>query len=90
MKVLDFMEVFDTIQVRYAGAEFRRLIELVARTAQVASKVGFFTARFVYYYVELMHSAIASHIPNKIGNTSPGSLELLFHIFTFNFRSPLP
>lgn len=90
MKVLDFMEVFDTIQVRYAGAEFRRLIELVARTAQVASKVGFFTARFVRYYVELMHSAIASHIPNKIGNTSPGSLELLFHIFTFNFRSPLP
>lgn len=42
MKVLDFMEVFDPIQVRYAGAEFRRLIELVARTAQVASKVGVF------------------------------------------------
>lgn len=90
MKILDFIEVFDTIQVRYAGAEFRRLIELVARTAQVASKVGFFTARFVRYHVELMHPAIASHTPNKIGNTSPGSHELLFHIFTFNFCSPLP
>lgn len=44
MKVSDFMEVFDTIQVRYAGAEFRRLIELVARTARMASKVCFFTA----------------------------------------------
>lgn len=44
VKVLDFMEAFDPIQVRYTGAEFRRLIELVARTAQVASKVGFSTA----------------------------------------------
>lgn len=37
--MLDFMEKFDPIQIRYGGTDFRHLIELVARTAQAAAKV---------------------------------------------------
>lgn len=35
------MEKFDPVQIRYGGIEFRHLTELVARTAQAVSKVGF-------------------------------------------------
>lgn len=38
--MLDFVEKFDPIQIRYGGTEFRHLIELVAKTAQAASKVS--------------------------------------------------
>lgn len=38
LRMLDFVEKFDPIQIRYGGTEFRHLIELVAKTAQAASK----------------------------------------------------
>jgi COP9 signalosome complex subunit 3 len=37
-RAIEFLKVFDPIQVRYAGQEWRRLIELVAHAAQAASK----------------------------------------------------
>lgn len=41
--MVDFMDKFDPVQIRYGGVEFRHLIELVARTAQAASKVSYFS-----------------------------------------------
>ncbi len=41
-KIIDFFERFDTVQVRYGGSEFRRLIEIVARTAQNSSTVSLY------------------------------------------------
>ncbi|GFG13952.1 conserved hypothetical protein [Aspergillus udagawae] len=37
-RAIEFLNVFDPIQVRYAGQEWRRLIELVANAAQASSK----------------------------------------------------
>lgn len=37
-RAIEFLRVFNPIQVRYAGQEWRRLVELVANAAQAASK----------------------------------------------------
>ena len=39
-KVVDFVERFDAVQIRYGGAEFRRLVEIIARSVQSASTVS--------------------------------------------------
>ncbi len=39
-KMLDFMERFDERQIRYAGTELRRLIDITATKAQRALQVG--------------------------------------------------
>ena len=39
-KTLDFMERFDTAQIRYGGAEFRNLIEKLAEMAKASSTVS--------------------------------------------------
>lgn len=36
---MDFVERFDAVQLRYAAAEFRRLVEIIARSVQSASTV---------------------------------------------------
>ncbi|KAI9878808.1 MAG: hypothetical protein M1830_010492 [Pleopsidium flavum] len=38
-KMVDFLECFDPIQVRYAGHEWRRVVEMVAKSAKAVSKV---------------------------------------------------
>lgn len=35
-----YLEVFDSVQVRYAGLEWRQLVEFVGRAAQAASQVN--------------------------------------------------
>lgn len=35
-----FIERFDTVQIRYGGSEFRRLLETIAKTAQLSFKVS--------------------------------------------------
>ncbi len=40
-KVEDFTERFDPVQIRYAGNLFTRLIDMVAKAARTALKVGF-------------------------------------------------
>jgi len=40
-KSVIFLKVFDPIQVRYAGHEWRKVIELVARAAEMVSRVCF-------------------------------------------------
>lgn len=37
-KALLFLKTFDPVQVRYAGQEWRRLVELVAKAAETVSK----------------------------------------------------
>lgn len=39
-EVAYFLQHFDPIQVRYAGYEWRRLVELLAQAAEVTAKVG--------------------------------------------------
>ncbi|KAJ9223049.1 hypothetical protein DTO169C6_4523 [Paecilomyces variotii] len=38
LKALQFLRVFDPVQVRYTGQEWRRLLELVAKAAEAVSK----------------------------------------------------
>ncbi len=38
-KMVDFLERFDPIQVRYVGHEWRRVVEMVAKSARAISKV---------------------------------------------------
>lgn len=38
-KMMLFIERFDTVQIRYGGQEFRRLIETIVKTAQTSFKV---------------------------------------------------
>lgn len=38
-KVVSFVERFDAVQIRYGGSEFRRLIEIIAKSVQAASTV---------------------------------------------------
>lgn len=37
--MIDFLERFDPVQVRYAGHEWRRVVESVAKSARACSKV---------------------------------------------------
>ena len=37
--MLDFMDTFDPVQVRYVGFEWRRLIDAVVRVAEASSNV---------------------------------------------------
>ena len=39
LKMLDFMDRFDPVQIRYVGYDWRRLVENVARVAENTSKV---------------------------------------------------
>lgn len=39
-RVAYFLQHFDPIQVRYAGYEWRRLVELLAHAAEVTAKVS--------------------------------------------------
>lgn len=39
-KALLFLNTFDPVQVRYAGYEWRKVVEYVATAAQTANKVG--------------------------------------------------
>lgn len=40
LRIVPYLRAFDPVQVRYAGQEWRQLVELVAQAAQVVSKVG--------------------------------------------------
>ena len=46
-KMLDFMEAFDERQIRYAGTELRRLIEVTATRAQRVSQVSLSPVKIV-------------------------------------------
>ena len=38
-KIVSFVERFDPVQIRYGGSEFRRLVEIIAKSVQSASTV---------------------------------------------------
>lgn len=39
--MVGFLERFDPVQVRYAGHEWRRVVEMVAKSARAVSKVRY-------------------------------------------------
>lgn len=40
-RIVSYLRTFDPIQVRYAGQEWRQLVEIVAQASQVVSKAWF-------------------------------------------------
>lgn len=44
LRAARYLELFDSVQVRYAGLEWRQLVEFVGRAAQAASQVDIHTA----------------------------------------------
>ena len=55
-RVAYFLQHFDPIQVRYAGHEWRRLVELLAQAAEVTAKVGSLQANVPTWTVSLLYS----------------------------------
>lgn len=50
--MVSYLRAFDPVQVRYAGQEWRQLVELVAKAAQMISKVGCFSISALFYRQE--------------------------------------
>lgn len=53
VKVMDFLDRFESRQVRYAGVEFRKLIDIVLKTAKISKKVGI-TPRISVLFIPLL------------------------------------
>lgn len=57
-----YLEIFDSVQVRYAGLEWRQLVEFIARAAQNASQVGIPpSSTLVYCHDTDLFQATARH-----------------------------
>lgn len=55
-----YLELFDSVQVRYAGLEWRQLVEFVGRAAQVTSQVNIRPPRSVFIAMILTLSSHCS------------------------------
>ena len=89
--MLDFMESFDERQIRYAGTEFRRLIEFTAKKAQRVSQVRPSVKgrkAKAKCFVEL--SAFRSYYPYQIGHSTRGQVGLDLYIITYHLRQSMP
>ena len=51
-RMVSYLRAFNPVQVRYAGQEWRQLVELVAQAAQMVSKVGCFSPSTLFYCQE--------------------------------------
>lgn len=87
----DFMESFDERQIRYAGTELRRLIDITARQAQRASQVSLPSAHIFEKAEHLMtFIAIRSYSSYQIGHTARGQVWLNLNIITYHLRHFMP
>ena len=83
--MLDFMESFDERQIRYAGPEFRRLIELTAQKAHRVSQVSHLFGNIVLGDNCLTtFLAFRSYLSDQISHTTRGQVGLDLHIITYN------
>ena len=89
--MLDFMESFDERQIRYAGTELRRLIDITARQAQRASQVSL-PSSHIFAKPEQLMTCIAfdSYPSHKIGHTTRGQVGLDLNIITYHLCHFMP
>ncbi|GIJ88422.1 hypothetical protein Asppvi_007346 [Aspergillus pseudoviridinutans] len=81
-RAIEFLRVFDPIQVRYAGQEWRRLIELVANAAQASSKT--------FLAVQAVRDAILRLDPASETFTSTHLLLMKLCLLSRSYRHALP
>lgn len=82
-KAVHFLMGFDPIQVRYAGSEWRELVELVGQSAFAVSKAG---STLLNLCVSLLTDikAVSSNSTDSRSYISSGPI-----MFTFHFISSL-
>lgn len=68
-RVVDFLDRFDSRQVRYAGMEFRRLVEIVLKTAKSLRKVWSWALQFTLF-VDLFTAHISCTACSKCNTPS--------------------
>ncbi|EAW06254.1 putative COP9 subunit 3 [Aspergillus clavatus NRRL 1] len=81
-KAVECLSVFDPVQVRYAGYEWRQLIELVAQAAQATSKT--------FLAVQVIKNAILRLDPSSSTFTSTHVLFAKICLSTKSYRHALP
>lgn len=88
--MLDFMEGFDERQIRYAGTELRRLIDVTAKKAQRVSQVSLPSRIYCKNEHLMTIPAFRSYPSYQIGHTTRGHVGLDLHIFTYHLCHFMP